>query len=115
MPPSPFLNCVDQPGTTQSAAAQCPASPTAAAEPLHPRGCPDPEWCIGNNGCYWNCQYDIHSATDNIGEIFYHARKLIAEDNRRAEDFIDFAELEAALAEPLPLFIRDGEHLKRWA
>lgn len=55
------------------------------------------------------------SETDCIGEIFYHARKLLAEDNRRAEDFVDLAALEQALAEPLPLFVRDGEHLRRWA
>jgi hypothetical protein len=114
--PNPFMSSAEHMPVATAAAvapATCPVS--AAAEPLHPRGCPDPEWCIANNGCYWNCQYDIHGATEHIGEIFYHARKLIAEDSRRDEDFVDFAELEAALAEPLPLFIRDGEHLKRWA
>ena len=114
--PNPFLsNCVDQPGPTQSAAASPPASPTAAAEPIHPRGCPHPEWCIANNGCYWNCQYDIHSGTDCIGEIFHHARKLLAEDSRNAGDFVDMRALEQALAEPLPLFIREGDHLRRWS
>lgn len=53
-------------------------------------------------------------STDCIGEIFHHARKLIAEDNRRAEDFINWQDFEAAL-EPLPLFIRDGKYLKRSA
>jgi hypothetical protein len=117
--PNPWIsssvsNCVDQSGSTQSAAGSNPDSPPPAAEPLHPRGCPDPEWCIANNGCYWNCSYDI-GGTDCISEIFHYGRKLIAEDNRRAEDFVDFAELEAALAEPLPLFIRDGEHLRMWS
>lgn len=54
-------------------------------------------------------------ATDNIGEIFTVPRRLLAENNHRAEDFVDWAELEAALQEPLPLFIRDDGYLKRRA
>jgi hypothetical protein len=28
-----------------------------------PRGCPDPDWCRGNNVCYWDCSrnFDIDS------------------------------------------------------
>jgi hypothetical protein len=54
---------------------------------------------------------------DHIHEIFFYVRKLLVEDNRRAEDFVDWQVLEAAVLEeePLPLFIRDGEHLRRWA
>ncbi|SRR5216684_2840729 len=61
--------------------------------------------------------HSIHDpdGSENIGEIFFHARKLMAEDNRRAEDFVDWHALEAALDEPLPTFIRDGLHLRRWA
>lgn len=53
--------------------------------------------------------------TDCIGEIFHHARKLLAEDNRRAEDYVDWEALKAALEEPLPLFIRDDGYLRRRA
>lgn len=88
------------------------SEPIPAREKRYPPGCPDPDWCISNKGCYWNCRDD---GTDHIGEIFHHARKLLAEDNRRAENFVDWQALEAALEEPLPLFIREGEHLKRRA
>lgn len=54
-------------------------------------------------------------SVDCIGEIFHHARKLLAEDDRRAEDFVDWNAFETALEEPLPLFIRDGDQLKRRA
>jgi hypothetical protein len=93
LPPSPFLNCVDQPGPTQSAAVIATLPPSAAAEPIQVE--PD--------------------ATNCIGEIFHFARKLLARDGRHAEDFIDWQALEQALDEPLPMFIRDGEHLKRWS
>jgi hypothetical protein len=55
---------------------------------------------------------NLSDATGHIGEIFIGAAKI---DNRRAEDFVDWPALEAALEEPLPLFIRDGAHLKRSA
>jgi len=57
----------------------------------------------------------VDFGTDCIGEIFYHARKLLAEDNRRAEDYVDWDALKAAIEEPLPLFIREDGYLRRRA
>lgn len=29
-----------------------------AHERRYPPGCPDGDWCRGNNVCYWNCKGD---------------------------------------------------------
>jgi hypothetical protein len=28
----------------------------AARRRRYPPGCPDADWCAGNNLCYWNCE-----------------------------------------------------------
>jgi hypothetical protein len=62
-----------------------------------------------------SCQEPVAADISDIPEIFHWVRKLLAEDDRRAENFVNWQELEAAIDEELPLFIRDGDHLKRWS
>ena len=38
-----------------------PANPMPGVPALtqrHPPGCPDADWCRGNNVCYWSCKDD---------------------------------------------------------
>jgi hypothetical protein len=75
LPPSPFLNCVDQPGPTQSAAAIATHPQAAAAEPItaartdvlqtvgltvSSRG--DAPGCLtaADERLYWSLRFDDH-------------------------------------------------------
>jgi hypothetical protein len=48
--------------------------------------------------------------TDHIPEIFYWVRKLLKDDRRFVLDTDAFM----AEVEEVPLFVRDGDHLRRW-
>ncbi len=56
-------------------------------------------------------EHSISAATDHIHEIFHYVRNLMKQPPRF---LLDEAEFMAAVEEE-PLFIRDGEHLRRWA
>lgn len=136
--PNPFLtSAASFPAAAEPGAATRTPTPSAAPEPISQNppaysgddGPPSQQTnrtCsaagdrasgeLGGEGS--EAAQSIHDpdATDNIGEIFTVPRRLLAEDNRRAEYFVDLAALEAVLDEELPTFLRDGAgHLRRWA
>ncbi len=58
-----------------------------ALEQRHPPGCPDPDWCAGNNVCYWRCSvpFDIDSEYDCEADSRGSWRDAIAELKRRED------------------------------
>ena len=54
--------------------------------------------------------FDEPGATDCISEIFFYARKLMKQPPRFVLDEDTFM----ADVEEEPLFVRDGDHLRRW-
>ncbi len=49
--------------------------------------------------------------TDHIHEIFFYVRKLMKQQPRFVIDEAAFM----AEVEEVPLFVRDGDHLRRWS
>ena len=38
----------------------------------HPPGCPDSDWCSGNNDCFWDCQGDPDAGIEPEREEIDH-------------------------------------------
>lgn len=56
----------DFPAWTGKVAAQ--PKPIPADTIRHPSGCPDPDWCVGNRVCYWDCRGEFGGIPEEDGE-----------------------------------------------
>ncbi len=56
-----------------------------ALKQLYPPGCPDPDWCGGNNACYWRCTAppDIDSEYDGDADARGSWREAISAIRKR--------------------------------
>ena len=119
--PNPFLNsAVTTPRTAGSTAdseyrLQNVARPDATAE-RDPHPISEPTSSTGGpqetpaSAPPKNPDAGVLDMTDCINEIFFYARKLMKQPPRFVLDEAAFM----AEVEEEPLFIRDGDHLRRW-